>query len=76
METKILLITLIFWLNYEVTESFKFQNKLSSFGQFATRTKIKIRYLHLAVPPPFTAVKGTEGFKEDPHGNLYCKLNC
>ena len=42
----------------------KFQYKFFSFGQFATGVKIKIKSLHLAVPPSFTVVKGTEGFKE------------
>ena len=46
-----------------------FQNKFFGlgFGQFAAG----VRHLHLAVPPSFTVVKGTQGFEEDPHGNVY-----
>ena len=44
----------------------KFQNKFFSFGQFATGIKIKIKYLHLAVPPSFTVVKEQKALKSIP----------
>ena len=43
----------------------------SSVWQFAAGITIKIRRLQLAVPPSFTVAKGTQGFKEDPHGKVH-----
>ena len=41
------------------------QHCVSRIGLFTEGVKIKITHLHLAVPPPFTVAKGTQGFKED-----------
>ena len=63
--------------NWKKTKTGSINLKIYYFGQFAVgiQIKIKIKHLHLAVPPSFTVSKGTQGLKEDPYGKLSYLLN-